>query len=171
MWSARCQHGRGVRLGAAVSFLIVVAGVCVVLAAGASSPKRVRGAKERGVPFGAYSRARNTVVAKRLAARMGDSAPSEALMVDTTRGAELQVLSPGEAVSGGIAPSTPVRVYALHGSFTDNGPTPHGSGPPPKGTWLTVAVDIATARVLDVSLTDERPNLRTLGTVSQLVAP
>jgi hypothetical protein len=170
MWVARWTHGLGVRLGAVAGLVVVVAVVSVVLTAGGSSPKRARDAKAR-VPFSAYSRARNTVVAKRLAARMGDGAPSEVLMVDTTRGAELKTLSPGEGVSGGIAPSTPVRVYALRGSFTDSGPTPHGSGPPPKGTWLAVAVDIPTARVVDVSLTDERPDLRRLGNISRLIAP
>jgi hypothetical protein len=102
---------------------------------------------------------------------MGDTHPEEISTVDSTRGEALKVISSEEQVIGGVAPTNPVRVFAIRGKFTARGPRPPGSGAAPTGSWLTVSVDVATGGVLDLSLTDERPNLASLGDVTRLPPP
>ena len=108
----------------------------------------------------------DTQLAVRLSARMGDPNPSEIVVVSTTREKAQHAISPGEEVIGGAPPDTPVRIFAMHGEFTDPGPIPPGARPP-RGTWLTVSVDAATGRTEELSLGDRRPELATLGAIHQ----
>ncbi len=79
----------------------------------------------------------------------------------------LRVISPEEEVVDENLGDVAVRVFAIHGKFTHMGSVPRGARAP-RGTWLTFAVNEDTGRVLDLSLTDERPKLSLLGRVRRI---
>ena|SRR5271154_1823721 len=157
--------GRKKILAVAVGLVVILGTVSILSSNTSHTTKAIR---TTPVLLRKSSSVRNVAVGRRLAAQMGDSHPDEIAVVDTTRAKALQVISPEETVVGGGAPSTPVRVFAMRGTFIDPGPRPPHSASP-KGTWLVVSINMATRKVLDLSLTDERPDLASLGSIRWLV--
>lgn len=142
-------------------------GIALVIFSSGHTPKGNAPTTVRDPSLSNLSPAQNAALARRLASGMGDRHPEEIATVDSTRGDALKVISPEEQVVGGVAPNAAVRVFAIHGRFIERGPRPPHTGPP-TGTWLTVSVDLATGNVLDLSLTDERPDLTPLRRITRL---
>lgn len=147
-----------------IIFLLAAIAAYLVLGTGGTNVRD----GSRQAPFEFYSKAENVMYAKRVASRMKDNAPREIEVVNSTRQNALRVISPEETVVDETAGNVAVRVFAMHGKFTDIGPRPRGTGPPPQGTWLTIAVDQHTGLVLDLSLTYQRPKLSMLGKVQRI---
>jgi hypothetical protein len=147
--------------------LLILAGVATQLLQGSSGSSASHKPESQRTPKQAHTLASDARLARRLSLGMGDRTPGEISTVKTTREKALRVISPEEEVIGGAPSDTPVQLFALHGKFTDPRSAPPGAASP-TGRWLTVSVDLATGQILDLSLTDERPNLSTLGSIKHI---
>ncbi|MGO9902987.1 MAG: hypothetical protein ACLP0J_25620 [Solirubrobacteraceae bacterium] len=107
------------------------------------------------------STAQIDAIALTQAAALGDANPSLIQHAEATRQAA-NLAAGGDIVPG----SDPSILIAERGTFTaPNAPRPAGA-PAPNGTVFTMVVDIATGQVTDTGITDDYPNLASLGTVT-----
>ena len=91
------------------------------------------------------------------AAAMGDAAPTNGVLVPTTRRlAELVDVDTDE-------PDTPVYFVLVHGEFTDYGARRPKGAKPPTGTILTLTIDPGTNRSLDTGLVGAMPDVNAMG--------
>ena len=92
---------------------------------------------------------------------MGDVHPRAASCVMTTRQAAMDVESAGR-----VGSNEPVYCVALHGRFvTTHARIPPGSTFDPRGSVLTLTVNVETRTIMDFGIGDRLPDLAKLGAV------
>jgi hypothetical protein len=99
----------------------------------------------------------------------GDAHPASIRAVFTTQDKALRTATPGDLIPGSAG--RPVYLVVMTGDFKDTHfPTPPGARLP-TGRYLTVTVNPATFRVMDVGIGNHRPPvpLRSYGPVSNLL--
>src|SRR5205085_8141330 len=96
-------------------------------------------------------------VVLRAAAEMGDDAPTDGVLVPTTRRlAELVDVDTAEL-------DTPAYFVLVHGEFTASNASVPPGGKAPTGTILTLTIDPATNASLDTGLVAAMPDLSAMG--------
>jgi len=98
-----------------------------------------------------------------LAARNGETAPSDAQVVGTTRVSAVQALM-GEQIDS----NQMVYAITMRGNFVGHMAHLAPGSQPPTGSVLTLIVDANTNGLLDWSITDGPSDLSTLGTPTAL---
>ncbi|MHB1774239.1 MAG: hypothetical protein ACYCST_21430 [Acidimicrobiales bacterium] len=149
-----------------IAVVAVALGVAAVLGNGvrrsSGSHGRLRLARStRG------QRRREMAVADRVAGVAGDGHPTKIVTVSTTLAAAEHVVAPGGRGEGGPQPRSRVRVFVMRGDFAAPHGLPHRH--PPRGTSLVVVIDAASGREVLLTLGEQSPNLRRLGTEQTLV--
>ena len=99
-----------------------------------------------------------TQIAQKWAAQMGDPTPSS---IEHVEGPRQQAVA---ALSGDGVPSTQdVDAIVMTGRFVDNyAPLPYGAAAP-SGSALEIIIDSSTGQLTDLGLTNQAPNLASLG--------
>lgn len=145
-------------LAVTVGSAVVLGGGVVAMASSSNTPSQ--GAV--GGPPGFVA-----TIAKSMAARMGDSNPTSAQYVLTTRQA-------AESLVAGDHVHTNPEVYlvVLHGHFSDPGARVPPGAPIPTGTQINFTIDPVTQQILDFGISNQSlSDLPTLGQVQSLTLP
>lgn len=124
------------------------------------------GTASAAMPSATLSRLTSTAL--RIARGSGDPRPVSVMVVRTTHARALRVATPGDTVAGDLRQQ--VYLVVMRGHFTYHGPQPPGSHPPVE-PYLSVTIDPATFRVLDLGLSKHAPviPLSAFGPVTRLV--
>jgi hypothetical protein len=146
------------RLALAATAIVVAAGLGGAYAAGAfGESKGPPGATHAPPPPDTAELATIRQLVLRAATSMGESSPTDAVLVPTTRRlAELVDVDTAE-------PDTPSYFVLVHGKFTDWGARIPRGGKPPTGTILTLTIDSNTNELLDSGLVGKMPDLDAMG--------
>ena len=146
---------RWLGLGAAAVAAVTIGVAAAAGAFGGGSQGGLGG--EAPPPPGAAELASVRQLVLQAAARMGDGAPTDGVLVPTTRRlAELVDVDTAE-------PDTPVYFALVHGEFTDYGARLPKGAKPPTGTILTLTIDPGTNQSLDTGLVGAMPDLNAMG--------
>jgi len=141
---------RWLGLGAAAVAAVTIGVAAAAGAFGGGSQGGLGG--EAPPPPGAPELASIRQLVLQAAARMGDEAPTDGVLVPTTRRlAELVDVDTAE-------PDTPVYFALVHGEFTDYGARLPKGAKPPTGTILTLTIDPGTNQSLDTGLVGAMPH-------------
>jgi hypothetical protein len=97
-----------------------------------------------------------------VAAQNGDANPTSVDSVQTTRSTAYQLVWPG---AGTVSDSTPVYATTMVGTFSANNALLPPGAPTPTGTILTTVVNAQTGAMMDMNLSNRRPDLAQAGTV------
>jgi hypothetical protein len=148
------------RLAVLAAVILVAAGLGSAYAAGAfgsdSQPRPTATGVAPPMPDTAELAAIRQLVL-RAATNMGDSTPTDGVIVPTTRRlAELVDVATAE-------PDTPVYFVLVHGAFTDYAARIPKGATPPTGTLLTLTIDPATNEVLGAGLVGQMPDVNAIG--------
>jgi hypothetical protein len=106
-------------------------------------------------------------IAEHEAKENGDPIPTQAVAIDTTRGAAMVA-----AAAGGVDGSTiPVWFVVMDGHFKDrNARVPPGA-PLPTGRVIAFTINQHAHQIMDFGIGDRSPNLASLGTVTSFSMP
>ena len=164
---SRSERKRAGPSSRAVLGLVAAMAVAIALSAMITLSRSPASGTPSG-PMPSATVSRLTSAALRIARGSGDPRPVSVLVVRTTHARALRVATPGDIVAGDLR--RPVYLVVMRGHFTYNGPQPPGAHPP-AAPYLSVTIDPATFRVLDLGLSKHAPviPLRTFGHVTRLV--
>lgn len=155
----------------AVVKIVVVCGImavaAVILVSSSAAGRSGSSASARKATSTGYISAAQVLdVAQAAAAQAGDPSPSSIEQSALTTRAEANSVASGEIVPG----TNGSYLIAERGQFkATNAPIPSGA-PIPQGSVLTLVVDATTGEVTDSGISDNYPDMSSLGGVTDLVA-